>query len=332
MHSTRLQLSEAEAQAVHSALVEALTARLLPDAQIAAAHDVLERLTTRVPGWLDRTPIRGEAGFIAAADAVLNVLVDAEDDGRSSLSAIEIAHRLGAAKPAGVTVDDVLKRMKREKLIRTTVADERGQCWISAAPAGRRQLSAKDGLAHASDWHVDDALGLLELIYREHRPGREGFRPCVQAIGGLGDARFNALADELCASGLLQPVAEEPRRLLLTDRGAQLAEDRLRPNMPGYRFMWELPAPPIPYDRTLRLRADRGDRECTCRYGHAAWLQPNSKTKRRATIRRVGSAEWECSWCARRWLIVLIAYSSDGTPAYEDPAQATYVRPVWRPR
>src|SRR5688572_12286833 len=136
MQSTRLQLTERETRAVHSALVEALAANLLPKPEVAAARDVLERLAAHMPGWLERTPIGGEAGYIAAADAVLKVLVEAEEAGRSALTALEIAHNVGTAKPAGVTVDDVLKRMRREKLIRTTVADSNGICWVSAAPAG----------------------------------------------------------------------------------------------------------------------------------------------------------------------------------------------------
>src|SRR4051794_40113462 len=114
----RLDLSEDEARAVHAGLQEALAARLLNPLHDAAARDVLARLTTKVPSWLDRAPIRGEAGSLVAAEAVLRALTTAEADGRTALTDDELAVALGAQKPAGVSISDVLHRMRRDKLIR----------------------------------------------------------------------------------------------------------------------------------------------------------------------------------------------------------------------
>ena len=332
--SVRLQLSEDEARALHSAVEEAIAANLLPSQQRDAARTVLDRLGMRVPDWLDRTPVSGEAGYLMAADAVLRVLIEAENRGRDALADIELAHALGDAKPAGVTVDQVLRRMEREKLVRSARSDG-GPTWFTATRAGRQRLSSTlDGSVQSAEWVVDDVDGLVELIFREHRPGREAFRPFVQAIGRLSDERFDALADDLRAAGLLEPITDvaRPLALALTDRGAQIAEARVRASLPAHAYLWALPAPPLPYIRAMPLLATREDRECTCRHGHAAWLQTSSRTKLHATIRRVGVAEWDCRWCCGRWIIYLLGYARDGMPAYARPKDATHVRPVWRQR
>jgi hypothetical protein len=116
--TVRLQLSENEARALHSAVEEAIAAGLLPTQRQDAARTVLGRLGKRVPDWLDHSPVGGEAGYLTAADAVLRALIAAEERGRDTLTDIELAHALGDDKPAGVTIDRVLRRMLREKLIR----------------------------------------------------------------------------------------------------------------------------------------------------------------------------------------------------------------------
>ncbi len=168
--SVRLQLSEDEARALNSAVEEAIAANLLPTQHQDMARTVLDRLGKRVPDWLDRAPVRGEAGYLMAAGAVLRVLVDAEDRGRDALADIELAHALGEAKPAGVTIDHVLRRMEREKLIRSARFHD-GTTWLTAARAGRQRLNAtRDRSALSAEWRVDDFDGLIELIFREHRP------------------------------------------------------------------------------------------------------------------------------------------------------------------
>jgi hypothetical protein len=297
----------------------------------AAARDVLERLATKVPSWLDRSPVRGEAGYLVAADAVLRALTKAEENGRSALSDDKLASALGPAKPVGVSIADVLSRLRRDKLIRATTASD-GSPWRSAAPAGRRLLSSRDGTAASDEWRVTDAQGLAELIFREHRPGREGFRPAVQAIGRLADRQFDALADELRAAGLLESDGEDRRLLSLTTAGARFAEDRVRETLPRHTLVWELVPPPLPHVRGLPVRVDYDDRWCSCRHGHAAWLTPSSKTKLHATLRRDGAVDWECRCCLRRWLIFLLAHLPNGRPAFEAPDQGVFARPIWRPR
>jgi hypothetical protein len=328
----RLELREDEARALHAGLREALAADLLNRDHEWAARDVLARLAKKVPSWLDVAPVRGEAGYVLAAAAVLRVLVDAEDRGRSTLTEPEVTHGLGNAKPAGVSIADVLGRMRRERLLRTVaVRDGEAPGW-SAAPAGRRFPAGREGTAASSEWRVTDAEALAELIFREHRPYREAFRPAVQAIGQLADPEFEVLADELRVAGLLGPEADDPNWLTLTDRGSDFAEKRVRATLPRFRLLYELPPPPIPYVHGLPLRADRDDRLCSCGVGHAAWLMRTSKTNLHRTIRRDGGAEWQCSCCRRRWLIFLLAHLPNGEPAYASPDQAASVRPVWRGR
>jgi hypothetical protein len=143
--SIRLQLSDGEARALHSALLEALAAELVPVARVAAARAVLDRLGSRVPGWLERSPVRGEAGYTIAANAVLRTLLEAEERGRSALTDTELAHGLGDAKPVGVSIDGVLARMRRERLIRIVGKPDGRTSVLAATPAGRRQWHAIDG-------------------------------------------------------------------------------------------------------------------------------------------------------------------------------------------
>jgi hypothetical protein len=70
--SVRLQLSENEARALHSALLEAIAADLLPTVHVEAATKVRDRLRDHVPSWLECSAVGGEAGYVIAADAVLN--------------------------------------------------------------------------------------------------------------------------------------------------------------------------------------------------------------------------------------------------------------------
>ena len=222
--------------------------------------------------------------------------------------------------------------MRRESLVRVLPACA-GQpaCW-SAAPAGRRLLTSRNGTDTADEWRVKDAEALAELIFREHQACRFAHRPSVQAIGHLADPAFERLAGELRVAGLLEPPGEDPNGLELTTHGTRLAEDRIRATLPRHVFPWGLPAPPLPHPRGLPLRVDWSDRRCSCGSGHAAWLQRTSKTKLGQTLLRDGTVEWNCRWCGRRWLIFLQAYLSTDQPAYDEPRLATYLRPVWRPR
>jgi hypothetical protein len=331
-HRIRLELSEAEARALHAAVHDALGAGLLAPEFTGAARGVLDRLGRKVPAWLDRAPVQGEAGYLIATEAVLCALIAAEECGRSALSELELSHALTDAKPAGVTIAAVLARMRREQLLRQLGAPGGDLIWWSAAPAGRRRLTARDGAAAGEEWCVEDAAGLAELIYREYRPGRDAYRPAVQAIGRLPDCDFECFADELRTAGLLEPAGDDPCRLTLTTRGAELAEARIRPTLPRHSLIWELPPPPLPYARALPLRVEYRDRQCACGQGHAAWLKPSSKTKLQRTLRRDGAAEWDCRWCGRCWLIFLLAHRADGEPAYRDPDGGAFLRPVWRPR
>jgi hypothetical protein len=75
----RLDLAEDEARALHAGLQGALAAGLLAADRVGTGRDVLDRLTLKVPSWLDRAPVGGEAGYLIAAEAVLRALVEAED-------------------------------------------------------------------------------------------------------------------------------------------------------------------------------------------------------------------------------------------------------------
>lgn len=331
-HRVRLQLSEAEARALHAGLLNAMAADLLSPTDATTAQRVLDRLSDRVPTWLDRAPIGGEAGYLIAAEAVLRALTDGEERGRSALSEIELNHALADAKPVGVTITEVLTRMRHERLVRRGAPRGSGEFSWTGAPAGRRFLAGRDGTASREEWRVNDAEGLTELIFREHRPGSEAHRPSVQAIGQLYDERLEQLIRELRVAGLLEPTSEDAGRLVLTPPGRDLAERRVRFTLVGGALLWDLPAPPLPFRRGLPLRVERSDCYCSCGTGHAAWLERSSRTKLRQTLLRDGAVEWNCRWCARRWLIYLQAQRPDGTPAYGTPAAGVYNRVVWRPR
>jgi hypothetical protein len=58
----RLNLREDEARALYAGLEEAIAADLIGAGHVVAARAVLARLATKVPGWLDRAPVSGEAG------------------------------------------------------------------------------------------------------------------------------------------------------------------------------------------------------------------------------------------------------------------------------
>jgi hypothetical protein len=328
----RLNLREREARALYAGLEEAIAADLIGPGHVVAARAVLARLATKVPGWLDRAPVSGEAGHLIGVEAILRALVAGEEGGRSALSESELAHALADRKPVGVTITDVLSRMSRERLLRTKPPHDDATRWWSAAPAGRRMLTARSGAASSEEWRVHDADALAELIFREHRPDRFAHRAAVQAIGQLTDGEFERLATELQVAGLLEPVGEDLHQLELSTRGSAFAEDRVRLALPRHTLVWELPPPPLPYRRGLPLRVEANERHCRCGSGHAAWLAPRSTTKLHRVLRRDGAADWDCRWCGRRWLIFLLACRADGQPAYDDPHQGVFVRPIWRPR
>src|SRR5690349_18191053 len=182
-HRVRLDLDEREARALYAGLQEALKPR---PPRRCAGH--LSRLSKTVASWLDRAPISGEAGYLVAAASVLRVLVEAEDRGRHALTDDELGRALRAAKPAGVTIADVLTRMRRQKLVRSAAHHE--ATWWTAALAGRQLLAGYDGIAAGAEWTVTDAAGLAELIFREHSLGPAAFRPALQAIGRISDEVF----------------------------------------------------------------------------------------------------------------------------------------------
>src|SRR3954471_1596978 len=125
----RLDLDEHQARALHAAIQEALAAELVGGDFAADARAVLSRLSAKVPSWLDRAVVGGEAGYLMAAEAVLRALVDVEREGRYALLEEQLAHAVGPAKPPGVSVTAVLARMRREQLIRVSVRGSDGQRW-----------------------------------------------------------------------------------------------------------------------------------------------------------------------------------------------------------
>ena len=62
----RLELDQRRAQAVHAALSETLHAQLVTGDRLEAVREVLEHLDRRVPGWLEQSPVSGEAGYLVA--------------------------------------------------------------------------------------------------------------------------------------------------------------------------------------------------------------------------------------------------------------------------
>lgn len=341
----RLDLDERRARAVHAAIREALNAQLLAGDHRDAARDVLEQLDNRVPGWIEAGPIGGEAGYLAAAQAVLRALVDAEERGRSMLSESELLRVVGDAKPLGTTANDVLDRMRREKFL--TIDRRHDEPWVKAAAAGRRFLHRDTAIADTS-WAVSDYNALLDLIYAENRAGGEAHRPSIQAIGRLEDAELTELADALIGFDFLAapdlPVVGITW-LELTAKGLARARDRWKESAPPgvYRSTFDgPPAPPLPYQRRLPLRIAPDDRHHPPRYESddvynpwcppANWLQRSSKTKLFAALKRDGAVPWTCSNCGGRWLVYLQAFTAADEPAYADPAAAAYNRPLWRGR
>jgi len=334
----RLELDQRRTGALHAALSEALSRRLLAGDRHEAALELLDELDAKVPGWLTAAPVGGEAGYLIAAEAVLRALVDAEDRGRSALTEIELLGALGEAKPLGTSAGDVLKRMRREQLIRVRTGEH--ERWWSAARDGRRLL-LRDTAARDDVWAVDDADALLDLIYAEQRPGAQAHRASVQAIGRLDAFRLAELVRALAERELLTPAPTDERWIELSWAGVDLARERWRSSATGQRHSWEgPPAPPYPYQRRRPLRINRDDRrhpdgwpdDVASRYcPPAAWLQRSRKTKLWATLRRDGAAQWTCRHCDSHWLVYLQAHGSDGRPVYHDPAGATHNRPCWRP-
>jgi hypothetical protein len=174
---------------------------------------------------------------------------------------------------------------------------------------------------------LNDGEALVDLVYAEHRPGRWAYRPAVQAIARLQDAGFDVLAGELRKRGLLE--ATEGDDLELTDAGAELARERwaASSSLPH----WRIPAPPLPY-RRLPVRVEPEDRRCRARGcdGEATWLKPKGRSAAFKALLQDGAVEWACPQCSRRWTIYLQAYDDDGAPAYRDPVDGTYNRPLWR--
>jgi hypothetical protein len=174
---------------------------------------------------------------------------------------------------------------------------------------------------------VGDADALVDLLYAEHRPSRWAYRPAVQAIARLEDAAFEVLAGQLRTRGLLEH--SEGDDLALTDAGADLARERwaASSSLPH----WRIPAPPLPY-RELPVRVEPEDRHCRARGcdGEATWLRPKGRSAAFKALVKDGSVEWPCPQCSRRWTIYLQAVSDDGAPAYRDPVDGAYNRPLWR--
>ena len=249
---------------------------------------------------------------------------------------------LGDAKPLGVTTDDVLTRMRREKFL--TISHLHDESWFAAAPAGRRFLH-RDTAVQDDAWIVRDADSLLDLIYAEHRSRGLAHRPSVQAIGRLDDSKLRELTDALIERGLLI-VPEVPVELVtwleLTHAGSDLARERWKESAPPgvYRSAFDgPPPPPMPYRRQLPLRIQREDRihpdedggYCSSYGTPASWLQRSSKTKLFETLKRDGAVKWKCSRCSREWLVYLQGFTDEDQPAYTDPGAATHNRPMWRP-
>src|SRR4051794_2645844 len=232
----RLELDQRRAQALHAALSETLHADLLAGDRLAAAREVLADLDRRVPGWLEGAAVGGEAGYLAAAEAVLRALVDAEDGryARSALAEGELLRALGDAKPLGSRASDVLERMRRERLIerRHATGDEP---WYAAAAAGR-QFVHRDTSARGDAWTVHEPLALLDLLFADGRGGGDAFLPWVQAVGRLADEDLAPLVEALRADELVEvPAVVERRRdwLALSTAGRDLACKRWEESLAG---------------------------------------------------------------------------------------------------
>ena len=311
----RIELDQAGARALHAALTAALAGAIVNTEEADAARKVLELLDRRVPDWVAAEG--GDDPYPTGADAVLAALADAESDGHAALAAEELTVALVGG---GASLGGVLDRMVREGLVQRIERDE--TTWIAPTRAGRRRQDAPTDALVEPD-------ALLDLLYAEYRPGRWAHRPSVQAIGRLDDAAFEALAGDLRAGDLLAAADPgDPHSLALTEDGAALARDRWEAaaSLPH----WRIPAPPLPY-RPLPVRVEPEDRRCPAGRcdGRATWLKPGRSDEWRALLRD-GSVEWACPACARTWLVYLQAYTSDGAPAYRDPADGDHNRPHWR--
>jgi hypothetical protein len=311
----RIELDQAGARALHAALTAALAGALVDTAEAGAARKVLEQLDRRVPDWVAADA--GDDGYLAAADAILAALAEAEAGGRAALAEEELTVALAAG---GASLGGVLDRMAREGLVQRIERDDR--IWIGPARAGRRRQDAPTDALVASD-------ALLDLVYAEYRPGRWAHRPSVQAIGRLDDDAFEALAGELRAGGLLAAAdPDDPAALELTDRGAAQARERwaAAASLPH----WRIPAPPLPY-QPLPVRIEPEDRRCPAARcdGRATWLKPG-RSEAWKTLLRDGAVEWACPACARTWLVYLQACEPSGAPAYRNPAGADHNRPYRR--
>ena len=295
----RIELDEAGARALHTALTSALANRTVDPQH---ARPVLDQLDRRVPAWIAPDPER----------AVLDALETAEAEGRGALSEEQLTAALGAS---GTSIRAVLDRMAKERLIQRTERD--GRTWLAA---GRRRPATRPTA-------VDEPDELVDLIYAEHRPGRWAHRPSVQAIGRLDDDAFESLATALRRRGLLEP--EDRDELALTDDGAALARERWAAISPTPH--WRIPAPPLPYE-PLPLRIDPGDRSCPSAgcTGQASWLTPKGRSATAKALTSDGSVEWTCPQCSRTWLIYLQAHNENGAPAYRDPVKGDHNRPYWR--
>jgi hypothetical protein len=174
---------------------------------------------------------------------------------------------------------------------------------------------------------IADPDELVDVLYAERRPSRWAYRPAVQAIARLGDAEFDVLAAQLRTRGLLEPGDADD--LTLTDAGATLARERWAATSTVPH--WQIPAPPLPY-RELPVRVEPDDRGCPSAGcdGEAAWLKAKSRAAAFKTLVRDGSVEWTCPACSRKWVVYLQAHEDDGAPAYRDPVDGTYNRPLWR--
>ena len=49
-------------------------------------------------------------------------------------------------------------------------------------------------------------------------------------------------------------------------------------------------------------------------------------------LTRDGAVRWECRDCGRPWVIFLLAHRGDGQPAFADPTEGVYNRPIWSRR
>jgi hypothetical protein len=234
---------------------------------------------------------------------------------------------VAAPRRIRIELDDDGARALRAALSTVLASGAVGDDEAAAARTVLEQLDRRvDKPADAAGTSID-AGALVDVIYAEHRPGRWAYRPAVQAIARLADAGFDVLAGELRTRGLLEPADGDD--LALTDAGADLARERwaASSSLPH----WRIPAPPLAY-RELPVRVEPDDRCCGARGcdGEATWLRPKGRSAAFKALVKHGAVEWACPQCSRKWTIYLQAYNDDGAPAYRDPVEGTYNRPLWR--